>query len=45
MAGKSQKPVLVDQLALPAFRWLLSHEQQEIVFVLAGLTLAKKGLL
>ena len=31
MAGKSQKPVLVDQLALPAFRRLLPHEQQEIV--------------
>jgi hypothetical protein len=31
MAGKGQKPVLVDQLALPAFRRLLSHEQKEIV--------------
>jgi hypothetical protein len=31
MAGKSQKPVLIDQLALPAFRRLLPHEQQEIV--------------
>jgi hypothetical protein len=31
MAGKSQKPVLVDRLALPAFRRLLSHEQREII--------------
>lgn len=31
MVGKSQKPVLVDQLALPAFRRLLFHQQQEIV--------------
>ena len=27
----SQKPVLVDQLALPVFRRLSSHEQREIV--------------
>jgi hypothetical protein len=31
MAGRSQKPVLVDQLALPAFRRLPFHQQQEIV--------------
>jgi hypothetical protein len=31
MVRKSQKPVLVDQLALPAFRRLPSHQQQEIV--------------
>jgi hypothetical protein len=31
MDGKSQKPVLVDQLALPAFRRLPYHEQQELV--------------
>jgi hypothetical protein len=30
MAGKSQKSVRVDQLALPAFRRLPIHQQQEI---------------
>jgi hypothetical protein len=31
MAGKSRKPVRVDQLALPVFRRLPFHQQQEIV--------------
>jgi len=31
MAGTNKKAVYVDQLALPAFRRLPSHEQREIV--------------
>jgi hypothetical protein len=31
MAGKGRRPVRVDQLALPVFRRLLLHQQQEVV--------------
>jgi hypothetical protein len=31
MVGTSKKAVYVDQLALPAFRRLLSHEQREVI--------------
>ena len=31
MAGTSKKAVYVDQLALPAFRRLLLHEQREVI--------------